>query len=187
MLMKKLGVKILKGLSERKPLRYLSLGMKLYPIFILLGSNLGNRKANLEKAALGIENRVGLIKKRSSLYETKPWGKSNQPDFLNQVVLLESNLPIESVLDRVLEIEQDLGRKRDEKWGARLIDIDLLYAEDRIIDSDKLSLPHPGIPDRRFVLQPLVEIAPDFVHPALKKTNWQLLEVCRDILLVKKL
>lgn len=184
--MKKLGVKILKGLSERKLLRYLSLGMKLYPIFILLGSNLGNRKANLQKAALGIEKRLGVIKKRSSLYETKPWGKSDQPDFLNQVVLVESNLPIESVLDCVLDIEQDLGRKRGEKWGARLIDIDLLYAENRIIDSDKLTLPHPGIPDRRFVLQPLVEIAPDFVHPVLKKTNLELLDLCYDTLLVKK-
>ncbi len=161
--------------------------MKLYPVFILLGSNLGNRKANLEKAALGIEKHLGVIKKRSSLYETKPWGKSDQPDFINQVVLVESNLPIESVLDRVLDIEEDLGRKRGEKWGARLIDIDLLYAEDQIIDSDKLTLPHAGIPDRRFVLQPLVEIAPDFVHPVLKKTNRQLLEGCRDMLLVKKI
>ncbi len=109
--------------------------MKQYPIFILLGSNLGNRKANLEKAALEIEKHLGVIKKSSSLYETKPWGKSDQPDFINQVVLVESNLPIESVLDRVLEIEKDLGRKRGEKWGARLIDIDLLYAEDRIINS----------------------------------------------------
>lgn len=185
--MRKLDAKILKGLSERKPLPYLSHPMKLYPVFILLGSNLGNRKANLEKAALGIEKSVGMIKKRSSLYETKPWGKSDQPDFINQVLLVESNLPIESVLDGVLALEQDLGRKRGEKWGARVIDIDLLYANDRIIDSDKLTLPHPGIADRRFVLQPLVEIAPDFVHPILKKTNLQLLDQCFDPLLVKKI
>jgi len=161
--------------------------MKRYPVFIVLGSNLGNRKVNLEKAGLEIEKRLGIIKKSSSLYETQAWGKTDQPNFINQVLLVELNLPIENVLDCVLDIEQELGRKRVEKWGARIIDIDLLYAEDLIIDSDKLTLPHAGIADRRFVLQPLVEIAPDFMHPVLKKTNQQLLDLCSDKLLVKKI
>jgi len=161
--------------------------MKLDTVFLLLGGNLGNRKVNLEKASRQLERLIGTITKRSACYETKAWGKTDQPDFLNQVILVETEMPVEQILDSILNIEQKLGRTRSEKWGARLIDIDLLYAGDKIINSEKLTLPHPGIPERRFVLEPLVEIAPDYIHPGLNKSHRQLLDECSDKLAVKKI
>lgn len=154
-------------------------------VFISLGSNLGDRAENLKKALHAIELDVGTIVKRSSQYETKPWGNSNQPDFFNQVILVHSAKSPEDCLFALSAIEQQMGRKREEKWGARIIDLDLLYANDLIIQAKKLTLPHPGIALRRFVLVPLVEIAPDFVHPVLRKDHRQLLSECPDSLEVK--
>ena len=156
-------------------------------IFLLLGSNLGDKKKLLNTACSEINKQVGQIVRRSSLYETAAWGKTDQPSFLNQVVEVVSGLSAEEILTRINQIEQQLGRVRMEKWGARIIDIDILYYAYDIIKTEKLAVPHPGIPDRRFTLAPLVEIAPDFVHPVLKKTNTELLAICPDTLEVKKI
>lgn len=156
-------------------------------VFISLGTNLGDRIQNLRKAIRAIEYNVGEIIKQSSLYETKPWGKSNQPDFLNQVILVHTEKNPQECLNSLTSIERQLGRIRDEKWGARIIDLDLLYVNDQAINTKQLVLPHPGIPDRRFVLVPMVEIAPDFIHPHLLKKQKQLLEECADTLEVKLL
>lgn len=161
--------------------------MKKQTAFLLLGANLGDRKSNLEKAAHLIEKRIGIIKAKSALYETKPWGKPDQPDFLNQVLLIETELNPGPILRTALTIEHDLGRIRQEKWGARLIDIDLLYVGDQILHSEDLTLPHPGIAHRRFVLEPLAELAPDFIHPLLNKSHRQLLTECVDTLIVTRI
>jgi 2-amino-4-hydroxy-6-hydroxymethyldihydropteridine diphosphokinase len=156
-------------------------------VFISLGSNIGDRAENLKKAIHSIELKMGAIVRQSSVYETKPWGYSNQPDFFNQVILIHSDKSPEDCLRSLSSIEDEMGRKRMEKWGKRLIDLDLLYVNDAIIHSEKLTLPHPGIAQRRFVLVPLVEIAPDFIHPQLKKHQRQLLAECADLLEVKAL
>jgi len=151
-------------------------------VFIALGSNLGDRAENLKKAIHAIELKLGTVVRQSSVYETKPWGNIDQPDFFNQVILIHSNQSPEDCLLILSTIEKQMGRTRTEKWGARIIDLDLLYVDDAIIHTKKLSLPHPGIAQRRFVLVPLVEIAPDFVHPQLKKNQRQLLTECTDLL-----
>ena len=161
--------------------------MKKQTAFLLLGANLGDRKSNLEKAVHLIEKRIGFITAKSALYETKPWGKSDQPDFLNQVLMLETEQSPGHILKSALIIEQDMGRIRKEKWGARLIDIDLLYVGNQIVHSEDLTLPHPGIAHRRFVLEPLAELAPDFIHPVLNKSHLQLLTECVDTLIVNRI
>lgn len=161
--------------------------MKNNEVFIALGSNLGDRAENLKKAIREIELKLGAMIKQSSVYETKPWGKTNQPDFFNQVVLVHSNKSPEECLLSLLNIEKQMGRKREEKWGARIIDLDLLYVNGTIIQTEKLVLPHPGIALRRFVLVPLVEIAPDFIHPISQKKQRQLLNECPELLEVKLL
>jgi len=171
--------------TGNKTLYYLSAHMTKNENFISLGSNLGDRAENLKKALHAIELHVGTIIKRSSVYETKPWGKSNQPDFFNQVILVHSDMSPKNCLLSLSAIEEQMGRKREEQWGARIIDLDLLYADDIIVQTEKLTLPHPGLAQRRFVLVPLVEIAPDFIHPLLKKNQQQLLNECPDLLEVK--
>ncbi len=173
--------------TGNKTLYYLSGNMENNKVFIALGSNLGDRVENLKKAIQAIELTIGVTLRQSSVFETKPWGKIDQPDFLNQVILVTSNKSPQECLHLLASIEEQMGRKRNEKWGARIIDLDLLYVDDAIVQSEKLSLPHPGIPKRRFVLVPLVEISPDFVHPQLQKTQRQLLAECPDLLEVKSL
>lgn len=153
--------------------------MKNYA-FLLLGTNLGDRVSNLKSAQINIEAIIGVITKSSSLYSTAPWGIANQPDFYNQVVELTTQLNPLEVLRAALSIEEKMGRIRKSKWGPRLIDIDLLFYNDKIINSAELTLPHPGIPNRNFTLQPLVEIAPDYIHPLLNKSLTILLNECED-------
>lgn len=156
-------------------------------IYLLLGSNLGNRQENLRRAAVHLNQEVGRIVCTSGVYETAAWGKIDQKDFLNQVLQLECDVAPEDLLTKVLAIEKSLGRVRTEKWGERNIDIDILYYGDTLHQSDRLTLPHPGIEHRRFVLVPLCEIAPTFVHPLLKKDTTALLRDCCDPLTVKKI
>lgn len=149
-------------------------------IYLLLGTNLGNKIKNLEKVReLLVSNRVA-IKKESSVYETAAWGIEDQPTFLNQVLEIEVARAPEKLLDLTQEIEKKMGRVRKEKWGERLIDIDILYFGDSIVDHSDLQIPHPEIQNRRFTLVPLVEIASDFMHPQLMVSQDALLEACED-------
>ncbi len=125
------------------------------------------------------------IKKESEIYETAAWGKEDQEAFLNQVIEVETGKSPQRVLFIVNMIEKEMGRERFEKWGSRLIDIDILYFGDIVFEEDNLLIPHPEIQNRRFTLAPLVEIAPQFLHPKLEKTQAQLLAECPDALAVE--
>ncbi|WP_293955543.1 MULTISPECIES: 2-amino-4-hydroxy-6-hydroxymethyldihydropteridine diphosphokinase [unclassified Sphingobacterium] len=155
-------------------------------IYILLGTNLGDRFQQLNLARKQLEKHAGELIEASSIYETAAWGVRDQPAFLNQVILVASELPPLECLKLTQHIEQELGRVRKEKWGERVIDIDLLYFNQEIIDLPSLQIPHPYIAQRRFTLEPLAEIAPDYVHPVYKKNNVYLLDKCKDDLPVKK-
>lgn len=155
-------------------------------IFILLGSNLGDRNNNLNQAKLKISESIGEIVRESAIYETAAWGVQDQPSFYNQVIEINSLQLPHQMLANILRIENKLGRIRREKWGSRTIDIDILYYNDLSINAEELQIPHPGIPSRRFTLIPLAEIAPDFIHPLLRKSNSVLLINCKDELTVKK-
>lgn len=158
-----------------------------YPIFLSLGSNLGNRAAYLHTATQALNNSVASLHQCSAIYETKPWGISEQPLFYNQVLKISSHLQPQELLKKILEIEQSMGRVRQKIWGERIIDIDILYYEQAIVAEEDLQVPHPQIPQRRFVLVPLVEIAPDFIHPQWGITQTQLLAQCPDTLEVIKI
>ncbi len=142
----------------------------MHKVFFSIGGNIGDRQANLVKAITEIGQRVGKILVASSIYETKAWGIENQPDFLNQVLLVETALTPLATLETILTIELEMGRIRAQKWYTRIIDIDLLFFDDQIITSQQLTIPHPFLAKRNFVLAPLAEIAPDFIHPVLQKS-----------------
>lgn len=149
-------------------------------VYLQLGSNIGDRLDNLEQSIKIITERIGNVLEKSSVYESTPWGVENQRNFLNQVIFVKSNFDPYTILDLVLQIEKDMGRIRIEKWGERIIDIDILFIDDLIIESENLCIPHEFIAKRKFVLQPMCEIAPGFIHPKLNKTISQLLEECID-------
>jgi len=155
--------------------------------YLLLGSNLGNRMKYIASAISEVEAKLGSIGRRSSLYQTASWGKHDQPDFLNQVIELKTSLEPKDLLSGILGIESDLGRKRIEKWGSRTIDIDILIYDDQIVNEPELIIPHPYLAFRRFCLMPLCEIAPEFLHPVLKKNIQELLLELSDDLFVKRL
>ncbi len=155
-------------------------------IFLLLGSNQGDKRQQLAKAKAALEKQFGSIIAESSIYVTKAWGKTDQPDFENQVIEMAVNIDPIELLQGILEIEKNLGRVHFEKWGPRTIDIDILYFQNKIIDEEHLIIPHPEIANRMFTLKPLSEIAPGFVHPKLRKTNEQMMEECTDHLNVSK-
>ncbi len=142
--------------------------------YLSLGSNLGNREANLRDAIARLDS-LGKVTAVSSFYETEPVDFLDQPWFLNCVVLLETDILPETLLQRLLEIERALGRERLQPKGPRLIDIDILLFGDQIIHEPGLTIPHTALHERRFVLEPLAEIAPGVVHPVIKKTAQELL------------
>jgi len=156
--------------------------------YLLLGGNLGDRRKNLELAIQLLNEEAGKVILVSALYETAAWGKEDQPDFLNQAIALRTNLSALKLLDKALEIEQKLGRIRKEKWGERLIDIDLILFGNEVINMEgKLQIPHPHMQNRKFVMQPLAEIAPDIYHPVLGKTILEIAGKISDNLEVNKL
>jgi 2-amino-4-hydroxy-6-hydroxymethyldihydropteridine diphosphokinase len=156
-------------------------------VFLLLGSNLGDRKAYLQKAIGLIEAGLGVVSQKSSIYETEAWGKTDEPNYLNQVVHVNTEFPVRQVLEKVLQIETRMGRVREEKWGSRIIDIDILFYGPDIINEPGLIVPHPELHNRKFTLEPLNEIATDLQHPVLKKSIFQLKNELKDNLIVKKL
>jgi 2-amino-4-hydroxy-6-hydroxymethyldihydropteridine diphosphokinase len=156
-------------------------------VFFLLGSNLGDRNLFLQQAIAYIRDEIGPIVKASSVYETQSWGKTDLPDYLNQVVLVNTKLTARKALEKILGIEHQIGRIREEKWGARIIDIDILFFNSEIIDELGLHIPHPELHKRRFTLEPMAELAPNLIHPVLKKVILQLKNELSDSLIVKKI
>lgn len=156
-------------------------------LFLITGGNIGERRKNMEIAAALISQRIGRIIKSSRIYETEPWGNIHQPSFYNQVLEVKTNMTAQKVLDSILKIEEEMGRKRTVKNAARIIDIDILFFNDHIVNEQNLVIPHPRIADRRFVLLPMNEISPQKIHPVLKKTMSELLAITTDQLKVTAL
>ncbi|KAA5537355.1 2-amino-4-hydroxy-6-hydroxymethyldihydropteridine diphosphokinase [Taibaiella lutea] len=152
----------------------------MYSVFLLTGSNLGNREEQLAKAIRELEEHIGFIEQTSSVFETEAWGNEDLPAHLNQAVLIKTLLPPLDLLKSIHAIEAKLGRVRQDKWGVRAIDIDIIYFEDKIIRLPELIVPHPLMQERNFVLAPLSEIAPDMLHPVFLVSNKQLLKQSKD-------
>ncbi|MBR5663573.1 MAG: 2-amino-4-hydroxy-6-hydroxymethyldihydropteridine diphosphokinase [Bacteroidales bacterium] len=157
--------------------------MALESVFVLLGSNLGDRELLVNQASKMIGERCGKIVAKSRLYESEPWGFKSEHWFLNQVVKVETAFSPDALMGVLLEIEKELGRDRSvphEGYVSRPMDLDILYFGNEIIDTQMVKAPHPRLHERRFTLLPLCDIAPDYVHPVMKKTNLQLLDECQD-------
>ena len=152
-------------------------------LYLLLGSNLENRTQHLQNACTLIEQKLNPIHKKSSIYETAPWGNTQQPAFLNQALALNTSLPPTQILDTLLSIETQMGRVRTQKWESRMIDIDILLYNQQIVQSQFLTIPHPYLHLRRFALVPLLQIVePNFLHPIYNTSIAQLLQNCPDTL-----
>ena len=151
-----------------------------HQIFLLLGSNLGDRAAHLARARRHLQVACGPVVKTSGIYRTAAWGVTDQPDFLNQALQIQSTLNPKALLQTVLRIEQEIGRVRLQKWGARIIDIDIIFFDQLTVQSPELVIPHPELQNRRFALVPMNEIAAGMLHPVLNKTVQELLQQCPD-------
>ena len=160
---------------------------KYINVFLGIGSNVGDRGANIQAAAILIDKNIGKIAKKSLVYETEPWGEPNQDPFYNQVLMVNTTLEAREILEKISRIERELGRERKEKWGPRVIDIDILFYGKRLIRDKGLEIPHPELHKRAFVLVPMMEIAPEFEHPVLKKPMDELYMECEDNSTVRQL
>jgi len=155
--------------------------------YLLIGGNEGDRIGYLQQARDHIATHFGQIIQQSFIYETAAWGKTDQPNFLNQVLLIRTLPDAAALMQNILDVEKKMGRLRSKKFSQRIIDIDILFFNREIINQPQLVIPHPEIQNRRFVLVPMNEIAPQFIHPVLHKTVQTLLKECMDNLDVKKL
>jgi 2-amino-4-hydroxy-6-hydroxymethyldihydropteridine diphosphokinase len=156
-------------------------------VFLGIGTNLGDKENNLKESITGIEKTIGIVKRSSSVYETESWGFKSEDDFLNMVIKIETDLVPAQLIRRILDLELLLGRIRSEKqYSSRIIDIDILFYNDLVISEKTLTIPHPLLHERKFVLVPLCEIEPELIHPVLKKTVASLLKTCKDQSNVRK-
>jgi 2-amino-4-hydroxy-6-hydroxymethyldihydropteridine diphosphokinase len=151
-------------------------------VYLLLGSNKGDRADFLDKTVKALENAVGNVVACSQIYETQAWGNTEQSDFLNQAIQIETLLSAPEVLTKTQKIELEMGRDRAEKWGARTLDIDILLFNNSIIEGETLTVPHKSLHERNFVLVPLMEIAGETIHPILEKTIEEIYFDCADTL-----
>jgi len=161
--------------------------MPVHKVYILTGSNQGQRKRFLQKAIEQIDKHCGSIINVSSIYETAAWGNTKQAAFLNQVIIIQTKLSPDELMQQLLLIETGLGRIRTGKYGPRIIDLDILFYDELIYHSAIVTLPHPAIQERKFVLIPLAELSPRKIHPVYKKSIPVLLRECADTLEVKKI
>jgi len=138
-------------------------------VYIGIGSNLGNRQENCLEAISLLEQHGVVVLKRSSMIEAEPWGVTDQPHFINMAIESETDLSPEELLELLKNIEKSMGREKTAHWGPRVIDLDILFYDNRIIDSVDLKIPHPHLHERDFVVMSLMEIAPEKIHPVLKK------------------
>jgi len=156
-------------------------------VFLLIGGNIGDRFKLMSQARSKIQQELGVIENESSIYETAAWGFESENYFLNQVIIISTDFKATEVLKKCQKIENELGRVREsDQYTSRTMDIDILFFNDEVVDLSELKIPHLQIHKRRFALEPLAEIAPDFVHPVLNKTLQQLLKDCSDNSEVKK-
>lgn len=158
----------------------------MYRVYLGLGSNMGERKAHLDQAVRTLSERLGTVRARSSYYETEPWGVSAQEPYLNMVVEIETEVLPLALLRATQTIEAEGGRERRRRWDSRTIDIDILFYSKVVAHFPDLTLPHPRIGERNFVLVPLAEIAPHFLHPQLKLSIKELEALCPDQTWIKK-
>jgi 2-amino-4-hydroxy-6-hydroxymethyldihydropteridine diphosphokinase len=156
-------------------------------VYILSGSNINQPKLQLQIALEEIDNAIAAVEVVSSVFKTQAWGNTHQPPFYNQVLKIRTQKNAEDLLQELLSLENKMGRVRKNKWEPRIIDLDILYFNTNVLNLKNLQIPHPYIAERRFTLEPLAEIAPDFMHPVLHKSNTQLLAACKDLLEVEKL
>ncbi len=159
----------------------------MHKIYLLLGSNQQHPLKQLALAKKHIEKSIGNVLRVSAIYETAAWGNTNQPNFLNQVVILQSPFTPSDMLQKILTIEKKMGRARTIKNAPRIIDIDILFYNKEIVKETDLQVPHPLLQQRKFVLTPLNELSPNFKHPVLKKSIHHLLRICKDKLSVTKI
>jgi len=172
---------------ETAPAEYLPVIMRITTIF---GSNSGNKKQLIDEATILLSRKAGPVADASSYYETAPWGFDCDSYFLNRVIVFDTDLSPEIFLQQALETERELGRERHAggpRYTSRPIDIDLLFCESLILNTPALTLPHPRIAERNFVLVPLAEIMPDFLHPVFRKSIGTLLAACPDRLSVLRI
>lgn len=156
--------------------------------YLILGSNLGDKLHNLQQAIQLIKKEIGAVVNQSNIYVTAAWGNTSQPDFVNQAIRVDTELSPTDVLQKILAVEKKIGRVRDQqKWKERIIDIDILFFNDTIINTSDLTIPHPYLKERKFVLIPLLEIAQEYIHPILNKSIKTLLQECPDTLEVKRI
>jgi 2-amino-4-hydroxy-6-hydroxymethyldihydropteridine diphosphokinase len=149
-------------------------------VYLHLGSNIGERKIHLEKAIQLIAQQIGNIIQVSDIYETEAWGKTDQRSFLNQAIKITSHLYPLDLLKGLQEIEKSMGRKRKEHWGARTIDLDMIFYDYYYYQSENLTIPHPRMHLRNFVLIPMMDLQADFIHPVFRQTVRELYGWCQD-------